>query len=151
MNQRGRKRTTHNQDSNGGNALFTLGLVSVIALLIVGWVMQGGMESITGKAKELGQISLGGAQTAENPVTKQETNLTPVTVDVTKPQPAAQVTSQADLQIITDKWQTKLEQERQVYQRQIESMKTNYESQIKDLEMKMKILQLENKSLRGNS
>ncbi|MDP8242776.1 MAG: hypothetical protein P9L94_01760 [Candidatus Hinthialibacter antarcticus] len=150
MNQRGRNKTTRNQESGGGNALFTLGLVSVIALLIVGWVMQGGMESLAGKAKDLSNITLGGAQTAENP-NDPEAKLTAAPVNVTALQPAAQESSQAELRVITEKWQTKLEQERQEYQRQVESMKTNYESQIKDLEMKMKILQLENKSLRGNS
>lgn len=154
MNQRGRRTATRKPEASGGNALFTLGLVSVIALLIVGWVMQGGMESLSGKAKELGKISLGGgSQTVENPVAYSESNqsMTSVAVENKQAQPAVNTQSQADVQLVNEKWQTKLDQERQEYQRQLEMVKTNYESQIKDLEMKMKILQLENKTLRGNS
>ncbi len=154
MNQRGRKKPTHSQDAGGGNALFTLGLVSVIALLIVGWVMQGGIETITGKAKELTNIDIGGEQTAQTPDANQPNTsgqLTAHAVDSTTLQPAGAEQNQAQIQELTDKWQLKLEQERQAYQRQIENLKTNYESQIKDLEMKMKILQLENKTLRSNS
>lgn len=165
MSQRGRKANPRTTESSGGNTLFTLGLVSVVALLIVGWVMQGGMESISQSGSEaLNTISLA-AQSAANQGAQQNTQASQPQQNTSLQQTAPQ-TSQApavangpgainrtqldaELRRLEDQYKTKIEQERDEFQRRLQSQKTNYESQIKDLEMKMKILQIENQSLRG--
>ncbi|MBI1389396.1 MAG: hypothetical protein GC154_13210 [bacterium] len=166
MNQRGRRSNPANTESSGGgNALFTLGLVSVVALLIVGWVMQGGMTNVADKGRELINLNLktgdtaanttqgsGGLQaqaapqqqpnTAANPQTAQSVYQGPMDV-------APQTDNPALVKEVEERWQTKLQQEREQYQQKLQELKNSYESQVKDLEMKLKILQIENKSLRG--
>lgn len=131
MTQRGRRNNDYG-DSSGGNVLFTLGLVSVVALLIVGYVMtQGGVKSLTDNG--LSRISL--APTAT-------------------PRPAPAPADQQSAQIIEDliqKHEKELQQQKLFYEKQIQELRDNYEMQITDLNTRIQLLEVSNKNLRSKN
>jgi predicted RNase H-like nuclease (RuvC/YqgF family) len=110
--------------------LFTLGLVSVVALLIVGWIMtQGGLEGVANKASNLTNIDLRATQSP-----------TPVEKSV--------VQGPTTEQLLVD-LQSKLQTQKDKYETQLESQQRAFQSQISDLKMQIQILKDENQRLRG--
>ncbi|MGC9328312.1 MAG: hypothetical protein ACP5I1_11805 [Candidatus Hinthialibacter sp.] len=134
MTQRGRRNNDYG-DSSGGNVLFTLGLVSVVALLIVGYVMtQGGVKSLTENG--LSRISLA-----------------PTATPRPAPTPAAPADQQS-AQIIEDliqKHEKELQQQKLFYEKQIQELRDNYEMQITDLNTRIQLLEVSNKNLRSKN
>ncbi|MBN2326411.1 MAG: hypothetical protein JXR73_04590 [Candidatus Omnitrophica bacterium] len=131
MSQRGRKNNDYG-DSGGGNVLFTLGLVSVVALLVVGYVMtQGGVKSLTENG--LSRISL-----------------TPTAT----PRPAPTQVAQASTAVIDEivrKYEKELQQLKTFYEKQIQELRENYEMQITDLNTRIQLLEVSNKNLRSKN
>jgi len=117
--------------------LFTLGLVSVVALLIVGWVMtQGGMNSLADKAKDLTIMNLGGPTPVPTAASGfLEVKPSPLSVDERINQVVAEYEAKAKQ--VDEAWEKRLEQERR-----------NLENQINNLKIEILSLQDENKRLR---
>lgn len=143
MNQRVR-RNQYN-DSSGSNVLFTLGLVSVVALLIIGWVMtKGGMNA---DGSRVIKFSLSEPTPLPTPV--------PATVQslVTTAQPDVPASSQVNVQALKEELTAQYEQMRQQdaqsYEKRVNEQKRKYEAQIAELNTKIQFLEIENRRLRG--
>lgn len=137
MNQR-THRKTNTQPANGGNVLFTLGLVSVVALLIVGWVMtqQGGVGALANVGKDLTTISL---------------NPTPATIPTPIPTVASNppITQGPSVDEIIALYEEKLKSQQETSSKQMEELRKKYEKQIVNLKTELQLLETENKTLRG--
>ena len=131
MNQRGRNRSNYDEYSGGGNILFTLGLISVVALLVVGFVMtQGGIGSLADKG--LTSISL-----SPTPIPQQPT---PVAT-------AIQANPAANAQL-RDQYDKEMARQKEMYEKRIEELRKTYETQITDLKTQLQLLEDENNMLR---
>lgn len=133
MSQRGRKSSNYNDSPGGGNVLFTLGLVSVVALLVVGYIMtQGGVKSIAPNG--LSKISLIATPTPE-----------PV------PTVAVQPTVAPAIDEVVQKYEKDMQQLKESYEKQLKELRDNYETQITDLNTRIQLLEVSNKALRSKS
>ncbi|MFB3788004.1 MAG: hypothetical protein ACE15F_16725 [bacterium] len=131
MNQRGRNRSNYDEYSGGSNILFTLGLISVVALLVVGFVMtQGGIGSLADKG--LTSISL---------------SPTPIPLQPTPAATAMQVNSPSGAQI-REQYEKEMARQKDMYEKRIEELRKTYETQITDLKTQLQLLDDENKMLR---
>lgn len=136
MNHRARKGPSRGAEGSGGNVLFTLGLISVVALLIVGFIMtQGGMGNIS-KGNPLSTIYLQ-ATPAPTPV--------PTAVAATE----SFTVAASELARVKGEFEARLLQEKEASDKRIEEMKAQYLNQISDLQLRIKILTSENERLRG--
>lgn len=139
MSQKGRKVRNSSRESPGSNVLFTLGLISVIALLIVGWVMtQGGMTSLADKAQNLANISI-------NKTPKP----TPANdgFDVNTTQPSRDNFNQRINKLITQ-YEAELKQLNETWEKRLEQTKRDYERKINSMKIEIISLRDENKRLR---
>ena len=125
---RARKSSNAGPPTDGGNILFTLGLVSVVALLIVGWVMtQQGPNSHGDPGEEL---------------TKIQINPTPIKT-ITKPsEPTVE-----ELRAFYDK---RLKAQKVSDNQKLEKTKRQHDLQIRNLLTRPQTFELEDKSLRGS-
>ena len=131
MNQRGRNRNSYDDYSGGSNILFTLGLISVVALLVVGFVMtQGGIGPLANKG--LTSISL-----SPTPIPPQ-----PTPVVSTVPPDAASTS------LLREQYEKELLKQKDMYEKQIQELRKTYETQITDLKTQLQLLEDENKMLR---
>ncbi|MEW6236823.1 MAG: hypothetical protein AB1656_15675 [Candidatus Omnitrophota bacterium] len=137
MSQKNRKVRSAGDESPGSNVLFTLGLVSVVALLIVGWVMtQGGMDSLADKAKDLTILTLGSP--TPTPVVSSgilEVKPSPLSVD-------------ERINLLVAEYEAKAKQENEAWEKRLEQERRNFENQINNLKIEILSLQDENKRLR---
>jgi hypothetical protein len=116
----------------GSNVLFTLGLISVVVLLIVGWVMtQGGMNTLAEKGRNLVSIPL-------NP------SPTPTALPIRK-EPIAG----PSLDRVKAEYEEKIRQLQQAAEKRESEVRNQYVNQINDLKLQIQILQDENQRLRG--
>lgn len=134
MAQKGRQsQNNHGPQSTGGNVLFFLGMVSVVALLIIGYVLtQGGVDNIKDKVDTV--INLKPTQA-------------PVPQPVATPVPATVVNNDD----VTKEYELKLKKQSEEFAAQLDQQKRTYETQLSDLKMQIQILKDENKRLRGGS
>lgn len=132
MAQKGRKPQKNNaQESTGGNVLFTLGMVSVVALLIVGFVMtQEGVEDFTNKAKNMAKI--------------------PLSSPSPSPVPTVMANEPTKNELMAE-YQRKLREQEKTFEKRLNDTKRMYQSQINDLKMQIKILKDENQRIRGEN
>lgn len=138
MSQRGRKSSNYNDAPAGGNILFTLGLVSVVALLVIGYLMtQGGVKSIDGSAV---------AKFLVNPTA------TPAAIPTPTPQPVVSApTASPAVNNIVQKYEKDIQQQKEAYEKQLKELRDNYETQITDLNTRIQLLEMSNKALRAKS
>jgi len=133
MSPKGRNSRNQRVVYTGSNVLFTLGLISVVVLLIVGWVMtQGGVNSLAEKGKNLVTIQL-------NP------SPTPTALPARKEPPPSG--SSADQ--IKAEYVEKMRLAQQAAEKREKEIRNQYTNQINDLKLQIQILQDENKRLRG--
>jgi len=129
MNQRSRKSSQYNDTPSGGNVLFTLGLISVVALLIVGYIMtQGGVKSI-----------------AENGLAKISLVPSPT------PPAAEPTTASGGFDEIVRKYEKEMLLQKESYETQIKQLRDDYETRITDLNTRIQLLEISNKTLREKS
>lgn len=147
MAQQGKRSIPRNDDyppSSGGNVLFTLGLVSVIALLIIGWIMtQGGKFGIGVNPA----ANNGSAITPSNPGALTRISISPTAVPnpVQAVQPAG-----PNVDKIIQEYEAKLQKQKEETNTQLDQLRRTYESQITDYKMQINILKDENTRLRGD-
>ncbi len=136
MTQRGRRNSQYNETPSGGNVLFTLGLVSVVALLVVGYIMtQGGVQSLAENGLNIkNKISL---------IPTPTPTLTPVAIVQPSPTPAPAVDA------VVQKYESDLKTQKETYEAQLKQLRTDYETQIQDLNTRIQILEMSNKTLRA--
>lgn len=149
MNQRGRKSRNYRPDSTGSNVLFTLGLFSVVALLVVGYIMTRGDFSAS-TLSELGKdiIRINPTPTASAPAP----TATPAGVSLTTTGGAATVPDanlQAQMDALRASYEQTLKQEREQAQKQQDEIRLQYESKISELKKENLLLKMENQNLRG--
>ncbi len=133
MSPRERKARSSQQESTGGNILFTLGLISVIALLIVGWVMtQGGMDSLSSKADEIKNFATREPTPEPTPLPTREENHA----------------MQQQLDRVIAEYEAKLKKEREAWEKRLEEVTQSYTSQIDSLKLQIVSLEDENERLR---
>ncbi len=134
MSQRTQKKSSNYRDApNGGNVLFTLGLVSVVALLIVGWIMtKGGVGPLTDKGLDLSIITL--------------------STPTPKPLPTrANQSAQSDGAVISNiiqKYDNEIKQLRADHKKEMDQLREDYEAKLNDLKLQVQLLQTSNKKLR---
>ncbi len=139
MSQKGRKVRNSSRESPGSNVLFTLGLISVIALLIVGWVMtQGGMTSLADKAQNLANISI---SKTPKPTPADDG------FEVNSTQPSRDDFNQRINKLITQ-YETELKQLNETWEKRLEQTKRDYERKINSMKIEIISLRDENKRLR---
>ncbi len=136
-----RRNNNYREESSGSNILFTLGLISVVVLLIVGWVMtQGGVNAITGPVQDgLKTITI---------------NPTPIP---TVP-PRIQIGESGKIEQLRAEYEAKISELQEALQRaqeeadkRIEKLKQQYLTQINDLNVRILMLEQDNKRLRGEN
>ncbi len=139
MSPRSNKSRNYQQESSSSNILFTLGLISVVVLLVVGWIMtQGGVNALT--------------ESSPDDMTKINIGPTPIPTLA----PRIHIGDSGKTEQIRIEYEAKiraieeeLEKERANYEKRIENLKEEYQTQIKDLKVKNMMLEQENKRLRG--
>lgn len=113
--------------------MFTLALVSVVALLVVGYIMtQGGVKSIAPNGSS--KISLVATSTPAAILT-----------------PVVQPTIAPAIEEIVQKYEKDIQQQKESYEKQLKELRDNYESQITDLNTRIQLLEVSNKALRSKS
>jgi hypothetical protein len=134
MTQRTRKKSSNYREApNGGNVLFTLGLVSVVALLIVGWIMtKGGVGPLTDKGLELAKISLSTPTPEPLPTRINQSTQS----------------SGAAISEIIKKYDKEMKQLRDSHKKELGQLRLNYEAKLNDLKLQIQLLQTSNKKLR---
>lgn len=134
MNQRARSNSSY-EPSGNGNILFTFGLISVVALLIVGYVMtQGGVGSLMEKGKSLSNLTL---VPTEKP-----------SGESIKPTPAPAGPTVAEVRASYEKKITELQKN---HDEEIQKLRRMYENQIVDLQTRLQFMEDENTRLqKGN-
>ena len=146
MAQQGKRTAPRNDDyppSSGGNVLFTLGLVSVITLLIIGWIMTQG-----------GKFGIGVNPAANNNNSVLSTTAAGITRIAISPTataiPAAAVQPQVqNVDKIIQEYEAKLQKQKEEANAQLDQLRRNYETQVTDFKMQINILKDENARLRG--
>lgn len=150
--QRARKTAPRAAETSGSNAFFTMGLVTVIALLIVGWVMtQGGFSQLTSEGQGVLNL-LGDNQPAEG--TQSEavavpTSVPSIIVQNTPATPAAQPITASEREALKMEYEKLLAQEQTAMNEQINEIKLNYQKQMQELQLRIEFLEMENQRLRG--
>lgn len=154
MNQKAKRSRNYRDESTGSNVLFTLGLVSVVALLIVGWVMtKGGVDKVMNSGEG---GSSPGISFFSSPTPAPQPTATPLgsTLNTTMP-PAnnqsnvneaalrAQITDQLEKEYQNQLLEAQLQSEKDV-----QEVRMKLQSEIDDLKMQIKMLEIDNKRLR---
>ncbi len=115
--------------------LFTLGLVSVIALLIVGFVMtQGGTGAFTNQDGGIKTISLNPTPTTPIPVPTASSSQT--------------ISRGPSVDEIVALYEGKLKSQQEATAKQLEELRKKYDRQIVNLKTELQMMEAENKSLR---
>ncbi len=150
MNQKAKKSRNYRQESAGSNVLFTLGLISVVALLIVGWVMtKGGMENVFSKNDTLPKISLNPSKTPNTTATSKPTSspFTITTSEQISQRQIADIKAQLEAKLRRE-YEDKFETYKQQLQKQKDERINKLENQIEDLKMQIQMLEIDNRNLR---
>lgn len=160
MTQRGRKTNSRAIENNGGNALFTMGLITVVALLIVGWVMtQGGWQPLAERGEGVlnlpfnapPQESSGMVVMQPSPTPQANAALSDMIDTSTMPNAPAE---RMELDELTRLFQNQLQQQEQSFEQQIEQLQQELrksQQELNDLKLELRLLQMENNRLRGES
>lgn len=159
--QRTRKTSTRAAETGGSNTLFTMGLVTVIALLIVGYVMtQGGFSQLTsegdGELNLMDQFLGSNAEVPAQPII--EPTLVPQSGGIIVSNPMSPTTSDPgfesqNLDLLKKQYEQtlalRLKEKDDLMEKRIETIRLEHENEMRELKLKLEFLEMENERLRG--
>lgn len=161
MAQRGRKSSSSRNrpvEDSGGNAFFTMGLVTVIALLIVGYVMtQGGIQSLADRSSELITVPMGednqtppGGSQAQQPAAQPTATPSLQAIAPTQ-QPTPSALDNQQVEEVKRYYQNQLEQKEEAFEQQLEKIRQKHQDELREIRLKLKMLEMENERLKGDN